>query len=184
MADSLGTVKKHFGKSWIYVNPNALKGPNTWDVAAFPLITDGCINNVSSLVPITSNQFYGDVEIGFDIQALPRRSNVTRTQTQRTTALVSLQSLTPGPHPRTVCIKAVNGINPVQQETAREKTTLYLNILSLPFLREIPGWSSNTGVAYNVTRNINGITADEPMVSELSGDEINVSFNINLLPAV
>ncbi len=181
MADPLGTVKQEFGKYWVYVNPNIFKGPNTWDVANIPFSPDGCVNSVSAVLPISAEQNYAGVNLQFSIVRL---SNIPSSFSSRSLALSNLLDNSPKPHPRTVCIADVTGTLPVKSVNERDKVALYFSIKELPTMSDYPDWETDGGLPYNETRNLNGITGDEPLVSELVGDTVNVSFNINSLPDI
>ena len=180
MAD-LGTVKQEFNKNWIYVNPNALKGPNTWDVANIPLEPDGCIDAVSGILPIKSNQFYANVDLTFSIVELSRLPATTFIEA-RADAILNTKSAKP--HPRSICLSDVTGSLPVKAARQADKVVLYFSIRDLPTIDDYPNWDTDGGLPYNETRNLNGITGEEPLVSELVGDTVNVSFNINSLPDI
>ena len=181
MADPLGTVKQEFGKYWVYVNPNVLKGPNTWDVANIPFAPDGCVDSVSAVLPIKVEQNYADVVLKFSIVEL---SNIPTQTSLLASALTELSSSNPKPHPRTVCLSDVSGTLPVKSVNERDKVALYFSIKELPTMSDYPDWDTDGGLPYNETRNLNGITGEEPLVSELVGDTVNVSFNINSLPDI
>ena len=180
MAD-LGTVKQEFNKNWIYVNPNALEGPNTWDVANIPLEPDGCIDAVSGILPIKSNQFYANVDLTFSIIELSKIPATTFIEARANQILATKSAK---PYPRSICLSDVTGSLPIKSARQVDKVALYFSIRDLPIMDDYPNWDTDGGLLYNETRNLNGITGEEPLVSELVGDTVNVSFSINSLPDI
>ena len=177
----IGTVKEEFGKQWIYVNPNVLKGPYTWDVANIPLEPDGCVDSVDAVLPIKADQFFANVNLTFSIIELKRIPSPT---SAKAAAQFLLNSNQAKPHPRTICLSNVTGSLPIKSSKYRDKVALYFSIQELPTMNDYPDRDTDGGLPYNETRNLNGITVEEPLVSELVGDIVNVSFNINSLPDI
>ena len=183
MPDVLGTVKREFNKNWIYVNPDTAKGPNTWDVAAIPYAPDGCLNTIIAVLPLVVTQNFAEADLTFSIVNLPLTTALSR-ESSSVKARDATNQKSHGPHPRTVCISAVTGELPVKTFNANDRASLYFEIIELPTISAYPDWDADGGLPYNKIRNLNGVTANEPLVAELVGDTVDVSFNINSLPDI
>jgi hypothetical protein len=183
MSDVLGTVKTEFNKYWIHVNPDAAKGPNTWDVAAIPYAPDGCVNNIIAVLPIEVTQTFAEADLGFSIVKLPLTTGLNRLSS-KAAATTALKGSSAGPHPRTVCITDITGELPVKTINVNDRVSMYFEIIELQMMSAYPDWDTDGGLPYNKTRNLNGVTGNEPLVAELVGDTVDVSFNINSLPDI
>lgn len=184
MATPLGTIQDKYGKKWAYVNPNVLHGPNTWDVAVIPFAPDGCIDGIEGVLPIVSEQDRSAVHLTFSIDDLEYIKNVSSAYKPLAKVRQVQQAERSSPKPMSICLEDITATLPVQSTPFREKRIIHFSILDLTDIIDFPNWSADEGLPYNGTRNLNGVSGEEPLVTELVGETVNVSFNINLLPAI
>lgn len=186
---TIGTLASHFNRTYIYLNPDPLKGPSTWRLSNIPGINDGGVDddieNLYTLAPITHTQLGDAVELNFDISAIAKDVNQARQTFTATTAVYNAFNYAPFKSSNQLFdLERITAVKPVMSMTQNKDVSIWFDITSLEPLeiaRSKRRMKTTFRLSYN-SRSVNALTAVEPLQAETVLGQATVSFDIKSLP--
>lgn len=188
---SPGTLETHFGRRYIFLNPDPSEGPGAWRLTNIPGIgsVDPDSNNLKdiyTLLPIGKTEAGTTINLLFDIDSLPdTRSVVNRKDYFRTTLSTFLSQAFVLPRMSGFGLVNLQGVAPVKTQVSGDVGIVYFDISDLPNLEDISRSRKynilSSSFRYN-SRSIDSLTATDPLFSKTAGETATVSFDISNLP--
>ena len=179
-----------FSRTYVYLNPDPFKGPNTWRLTNIPGVddpdVDNLIENIYTIPPITHTQAGGAVLLKFNIDAITTGVfGAPRQQVSNAAAAYSLAKYAAYKKEGVLFdIAAITGINPVKATTVDADVTISFDIVSLPNIettRSKRRMKVEFKALYN-SRSVTSLSAEAPLFARSSDGQATVSFDISTLP--
>ena len=128
---TIGTLASQFNRTYIYLNPDPLKGPSTWRLSNIPGINDGGVDddieNLYTLAPITHTQLGDAVELNFDISAIARDVNQARQTFTASTAVYNAFNYAPFKSSNQLFdLERITAVKPVMSMTQDKDVSIWL----------------------------------------------------------
>ena len=165
---NIGTIQDKFSKTWIYLNPDYLTGPDAWNVASYPLTVNE--NKVFAIPPIMVNQNEGLVQLWYSIISCRTFDEVSKVQLVSDTPNFERDIL---PN-----VNTIEGELPVFSNKFETETIIYFDISALNptatvDIRDSPaGYNGNT---------IETLETTEPLGAVENSGVATVFFDITTL---
>ena len=179
-----------FSRTYVYLNPDPFKGPNTWRLTNIPGVddssTDNLIQNIYTIPPITHTQSGGAVNLKFNIDAIATGVfGAPRQQVSNAAAAYNLAKYASYKQQGVLFdIEAIKGVNPVKTTTVESDVTISFDISSLPEVSDVRAKRRikvEFKALYN-SRSVTSLSAEAPLFAESTDGQATVSFDISTLP--
>lgn len=183
-----GEITNKFNRTYIYLNPDPLRGPfverlsNLVPVGLIP----GTIHNLYAIPPIVSTKTSTTAHLTFSIKAIPKwiyEPASAKSQKEIANNLINHSLFKSEVGIRNV--SQITATPPVSSTQIGSDATVYFNITQLPDIdspRTKRGMKVVLNLPYN-SRSITAITASAPLEAITTGNVANVSFDITSLPS-
>ena len=190
---NVGEYIDEFSRKYLYLNPDPLKGPDTWRLTNIPAYGEsglpGKIENLYAIPPIINTQIGNQANLSFVIEAIPdiHAARSIRTTTLETAIgnLLRRDDLIPIAGDALLDVETINGVAPVLTNQIDTDAYIWFNIDALPNI-DVARDSRRIGVTlgafgYN-SRSVTSITATAPLQTVSAAGIATVSFDITTLP--
>jgi len=169
-----GTLESKFSKNYLYLNPNVIYGPYTWNVSNHPV--ESTDSQVFGVPPIKVVQVELDVDLSYsiiDLLGIDESGNEFMRVSDASS--ISQKALTN--------IDVIEGIRPVIVSRTEYDAVLLFSIISMESVASIANTTSalNASSGYN-GKSIDSLTTSLPLEAFEAGGTATVSFAIILLP--
>ena len=182
-----GELKKTFGRTYVYLNPDVSKGPYTYRLSNIPGEIDppSNIENIYTIAPIQHTETTTTANLYFSIEAIDKFVNEARSEFSVQYAAKNLIDYAPYPSERAITdLETVRSVRPVESLQQEEDVVIWFDMNDLEDIdtdRAKRLMQVTVNLPYN-SRSITSLTATNPLsVSQQNGDA-TVSFDITSLP--
>lgn len=188
--EPVGTLKYNFSRTYVYLNPDPIKGPPTWRLSNIPAVDDqiDCIENLWTIPPIINEQAGDMAVLKFSIEDIPQDHTAARSISGLTPYEVAGKVLEVKPLQEGLdCIlEDVEGTDPVQTRQDGLDITMWFDITSLDSVDTARAKRERMRVtlghfAYN-NRSVTSLLAEAPLFANTVDKTSTVSFDITTLP--
>jgi hypothetical protein len=187
---AVNDLVQKFSRTYIYLNPNPFKGPNTWRLSNIPgAVTEDdsdTIQNLYTVPPIRDTSDGSTINLYFDIDSIAKTAGEA-SGTSSTPARRAWMLATYAPYKRRTSaysLKKITGQRPIATEESGRDVTIFFDLTGLKSIEEARGkrrMQVNFKALYN-SRSIDALTATAPLYSNSNGEIATVSFDISQLP--
>ena len=181
-----------FSRTYIYLNPDPFKGPNTWRLTNIPGVDDNdidnLIENIYTIPPITHTQIGGAVTLKFNIDAIDAGAfGAPRNQVTKEAIAYNLANYAPYKQNGVLFdLETISARAPVKSYTTPDgvDVTISFDISSLPPIdaaRSKRRMKVEFKALYN-SRSVTSLSAEAPLFADVADGLATVSFDISTLP--
>ena len=184
---SPGAITQKFNRQYVYLNPDASKGPYTQRLSNIvPIGTEiGTLENLYGIAPIISTQSETAAHLTFDISEIGKDIwDPASTFTQQYAARNILQYAPFKSERGFRDVSTVKGTPPIDSAQSGADAVVWFDIADLPNIetaRSPRKMKVFLNLPYN-SRSITAITASAPLQVDTVAEIANVSFDITSLP--
>ena len=189
---AVGDLTQKFSRTYVYLNPDPLKGPSTWRLSNIPGIddstTDNIVENIFTIPPITHTQIGGAVNLKFDISAIGTSVfGAPRNKVSKDAIAYNLANYAPYKQSGVLFdLETITAQAPVKSYTTPDgaDVTISFDISSLPTIESARAkrrMKVEFKALYN-SRSVTSLSAEAPLFAAVAGGLATVSFDISTLP--
>jgi len=189
---AVGDLLSKFSRTYVYLNPDPTRGPNTWRLSNIPGVddstTDNIVENIFTIPPITHTQLGGAVNLKFDINAIGAGAfGAPRQQVSKEAIAYNLANYAPYKQEGVLFdLEIISARAPVKSYTTPDgaDVTISFDISSLQPIdatRSKRRMKVEFKALYN-SRSVTSLSAEAPLFADTAGGLATVSFDISTLP--